>query len=234
MALPQTALLKDLTRIGLICTGITRRDWRTRLKEPLAAARKSSALLFHQALRGDLIMIARGEHEILRGGLRTDQAMDIEGEEVERRRLFPLHGNGLNMVPGGRAGFAFLANMRGQGGRKVQPGETEEVFADIVAAMFDKAGGAANGSAISALWRDDLNTRVRVMTGAPNRLSELQIASARIWQASDWPLEKIVANLKGIDGRGANELQVRRLPEGKTYGSIPDRYLPPPQDEARH
>lgn len=220
---PTVTPLSNLVEAGLIYTGITRRDWRTRLKEHVSASKRGSGLLFHQALRGDLMPVASVEHEVLRVGLTADEAMDIEEAEVERRSLHPLHRNGLNMVPGGKAGLAFIANMRGPGGGKPRPGEAEEAYADLIPGLVGGAAGG-DGSAISALWRENLDYRVRVMTGSEKRLSELQIASARIWQASGWPLEKIVEKLQGIDGRGASERQVRRLLEGKTYGSIQGRF----------
>ncbi|OSP53724.1 hypothetical protein [Pseudoruegeria sp. SK021] len=209
---------------GLVYTGLTSRDWATRLKEHQRAARSGSGTLFHHALRDHFFPIVKTEHEILRVGLTRAEAMRLEEIEIEAKSLFPIHNRGLNMIPGGEAGMRFISKWRKTDGSLPDPGRVEEAYDDALSEMLNarRADCAPDGSAIARLWAENLSYRIGVTCGRSDRLSQLQITFARIWDACGWPQEKIALNLDGVDRRRATLSQVRDLLAGRTYAEIPN------------
>lgn len=72
------------------------------------------------------------------------------------------------------------------------------------------------------------------MTNQSNRMSYSQICNARLWHVSGWPIDKILENISGMDGRVVTHDQLKRLLDGKSYASIPHVLIPikpdPPLD----
>lgn len=103
---------KILFRDYKIYIGLTKRTWQTRYKEHLRAARKGSKLLFHSILAKPItskFQVGGIEHSVLRCGTSAEAADVIEEQEVSSRswvKNFPK--NGLNMIPGGHAGYEYL------------------------------------------------------------------------------------------------------------------------------
>lgn len=208
---------------GFVYTGLTSRDWATRLREHKQAAAAGSHTLFHRALRGELFAIEATEYEVLRAGLTREEALRLEEIEVEAKSLYPLHRNGLNMIPGGLAGLRFIASFRKDGTPLPDPGRVEEAYVEgLDRIMSDTGGNGPDGSALRRLWAEDLAFRVRAITGRADRLSQLQITFARIWAAAEWSVEKIAEKLQGLGGRGATVEQIKRLLAGRTYRDIPN------------
>ena len=213
--------------------GITGRSWQQRSLEHQYAARRGSYLLFHRALRSELFEVFAHEHIVLRAGLSRAQALRIEEVEVEERTLHYTHPNGLNMIPGGEAGLRFLASMT----RRPASSIGLETVDDLLEAEVNRslrqpglAGLPVNGCnsnpKLAALWKTNLDFRIRVMTGSDNRLSYSQICNARLWHACGWSLDKIWASLNGMDGRVVSHDQLQRLLDGKSYQSIPHVLIP--------
>lgn len=213
-------------RTGLVYTGLTSRDWATRLKEHRRAAHSGSGTLFHRALRDAFFPIVKTEHEVLRTGLSRAEAMHLEEIEIEATSLFPVHDRGLNMIPGGEAGMRFISRWRKGGGTLPDPGRVEECYADALSEMLKarRSDCGLDGSAIARLWAENLTYRIGVTCGRSDRLSQLQITFARIWDASGWTAEKIAQNLDGVDQRRATLSQVQDLLSGRTYIEIPNLF----------
>lgn len=205
--------------------GITGRSWQQRSQEHHYAARRGSLLRFHRALRNEFFDIFAHEHIVLRAGLNRAQALRIEEIEVEERTLHDLHPNGLNMIPGGEAGLRYLASMIKRPRSAI---DLEKVDALLEQAIVDSLRQPGlnvkkqhTNEKLAALWRDDIAFRIRAMTSQNNRLSYLQIRSARIWHAAGWALKKIFEKIKGMEDRVIQEDQISRLLDGKTYQTIP-------------
>ena len=205
--------------------GLTSRTWQQRAKEHAYAAQRGSCLLFHRALRGDLFDVFVHEHIVLRAGLSRPQALWIEEVEVEKRTLRDAHPHGLNMIPGGEAGLRFLSTMTKRPASGIDLDSVDSLLEAEINRSLRQPGlgirGAHTNAKLAALWQSDIDFRIRTMTGQAKRLSYRQIRSARIWQASGWAIDKILAHLNGMDGRAVTMDQLQRLLDGKTYESIP-------------
>jgi hypothetical protein len=187
-------------------------------------------LLFHRALRGEISPIASVEHIVERAGLTEKEAMEIEEKEVEKRSLHSLHPNGLNMIPGGYAVLKFVHHFADRTGFAIATELSVDTIETVLAAIqrhslirhFNTADMRRINAEISRLWAEDINYRINVITGHDNRFSLKQIKAARIWHASGWPAEKILACLQEMDQKRIGVDQLERLLQGKTYASIPD------------
>jgi hypothetical protein len=214
----------------LLYVGITRRTWLERYRQHCNDMRRGSNLLFHRALRGEFCHIGNLEHIVERAGLTEKQALEIEEKEVEKRSLHSLHPGGLNMIPGGYAGFKCVHNFASRTGYKLD----EELSADTLEAVlvdvqrhslkkhFKTTDMKRVNDEIARLWREDIHFRINATTNHQNRFSYQQIKAARIWEASGWSNEKILESLHKIDTKKIGMDQLERLLKGETYASIPD------------
>ena len=170
------------------------------------------------------------EHIVLRAGLSRAQALRIEEVEVEERTLHYTHPNGLNMIPGGDAGLRFLSSMTKRPASSIGLETIDDLLEAEVNRSLRQPGlqikGAQPNSKLAALWKTNLDFRIRVMTGSDSRLSYSQICNARLWHASGWSIDKIWASLNGMDGRVVSHDQLQRLLDGKSYQSIPHVLIP--------
>jgi hypothetical protein len=205
--------------------GITSRTWQRRSMEHQYAARRGSLLRFHRALRGELFEVLAHEHIVLRAGLNRPQALHIEEVEVEARTLHDTHPNGLNMIPGGEAGLRFLSTMLKRPASSIQVDDIDGLLEEAVNKNLRQPAlgvkGNQTNAKLAALWQESIEFRIKAMTYQGCRMSYPQIRCARIWHAAGWSLEKIHANLTGLDGRALKLSQVQRLLEGKSYETIP-------------
>jgi len=214
----------------LLYVGITKRTWLERYRQHCNDMRRGSNLLFHRALRGEFCHIGVFEHIVERAGLTEKQALEIEEKEVEKRSLHSLHPGGLNMIPGGYAGFKCVHNFASRTGYKLDKelsaDTLEAVLVDVQQQNLKKHFKTTNikriNDEIARLWREDINFRIKATTGQQNRFSFRQIQAARIWDASGWSKGKILESLHKIDTKKIGMDQLERLLKGETYASIPD------------
>ena len=205
--------------------GLTSRTWQKRSMEHQNAANRGSMLLFHRALRGELFKVFAHEHIVIRAGLNRAQALRVEEVEVERRTLRDLYPTGLNMIPGGLAGMRFLAKMTKRSVSSIEVDAMDDLLESAINQSLRQPGlkvkGAQTNAKLSALWKEDIEFRIKAMTNQQCRLSHQQIRAARIWSASGWALEKIHEHVNGMGGRRASIDQVKRLLDGIIYWTIP-------------
>jgi len=210
--------------------GITSRTWQSRAMEHQYAARRGSMLLFHRALRGEMIKVKAHEHIVVRAGLSRTQALQIEEIEVEQRTLHGLHPEGLNMIPGGEAGLRFLSKMTKQPASHIKIDDIDGLLEAAVNNSLRQPGikvkGAHTNAKLAALWRENIQFRIKAMTNAQCRMSYRQIRAARIWDAAGWSLEKIHEYINGMDGRQVSLEKLQRLLDGKSYETIPHLLIP--------
>jgi len=221
---------KDYQNNSLVYVGITKKTWQTRYHQHCCDSGRGSNLLFHRALRGEMGSIGVMEHIVERAGLTEKQAMEFEEKEVEKRSLHSLYKNGLNMIPGGYAGLKYVHHFADRTGyalqRELTVDSVESVLADVqrhtLSRHFHSTDIQRINAEIARLWAEDPNYRINVMTNHQNRFSFRQIQAARIWYASGWPMEKILAHLKQMDSRKISMDQLEQLLRGETYASIPE------------
>ena len=215
---------------SLLYVGITKRTWQERYKEHCYSMKNGSNLRFHRALRGELCAISTIEHIVERAGLTEHQALELEEKDVEKRSLFSLHPNGLNMIPGGYAGFKYIHQYALRTGfkinKKIVPDNFEDFLVEIqgkaLESNFKTSDIKKINAVISRLWAEDIDFRINATTKQRNRFSYVQIQAARIWHASGWSKEKILEHLHKMDTRKVSMEQLERLLDGKTYAAIPD------------
>jgi hypothetical protein len=189
--------------------GVTKRGWRTRWAEHVRAANSGSHYRFHQAIRNWQGRAQSISHTVISCGLSEKKAMDMEESMIGFETLYPL---GLNMIPGGNAGLAYL--------RKIGAlGKNERISADdrqdVINRFFDRASrkGLPNPLA-AANW---LNSEYaeKVICAGPDRLKPQQIRDARYMASLGQDAQTIATR---IDAR--NIAQVERLLSGSTYSRV--------------
>lgn len=219
---------------NLLYYGITRRGWMKRFNEHMTnAMRNSSPLLFHRALResiaGRLVQnygpgaatgsdeevpkkVLVGNHHVLcAAGLSKDQALETE-EYLVGKRSFG-HADGLNMIPGGKAGVGYLHKL------KVIP-QDQVVFEDqdkervLVEYLQSHPRKGVSNTLIAQRWLDE-DYATRVICGGIGRLSPEQIRSIREAALKG---HDVVEIKKMIDA--SSERQVKHVVERKTYTRI--------------
>ena len=82
--------------------------------------RNGSYYRFHRCLRNEFFEIGAIDHIIDRAGITENEAMEIEEKNVEKQSLYPIFPKGLNMIPGGKAGFKFLHEYAKRTGYKIE------------------------------------------------------------------------------------------------------------------
>lgn len=189
--------------------GITKRGWRTRWAEHISAAKSGSHYRFHKAIRQWYGVAKSMSHSIVACGLSERAAMAVEEDLVERYTLYP---NGLNMVPGGNAGLAYLRTIGALGQReRVSPDDRQ----NVINRFFERASrkGLANPLA-AANWLNP-DYAEKVICAGPGRLKPQQIRDARFLSSLGRDTAAIASQV------GArNTEQVRRLLSGDTYSRI--------------
>lgn len=218
----------------LLYYGITKRGWMKRFNEHMTdAMRDASPLLFHRALRESIAgrvvqrfgagaatgsdeevpkKVLVGNHHVLcAAGLSKEGALATE-EYLVGKRSFG-HPSGLNMIPGGNAGIAYLHKLKVIPESRVvfEDQDRERVLGEYLKAHPRK--GVSN-ILIAQRWLDE-DYATRVICGGAGRLSIAQIRAIR------------EAALKGHDAAEIKEMidagserQVKGVVEGKTYTRI--------------
>lgn len=200
----------DDQRIANSCyTGVTKRGWRTRWSEHLRSAESGSHYRFHRAIRQWQGVARATTHMVVALCPSESAAMDIEEGLVERDSLYPL---GLNMIPGGRSGLAYL--------RKIGAiGANERVGVDdrqsIINRFFERATRKGLPNPLAAANWLDAHYAERVICAGPDRLKAQQIRDARFFASMGRDAADIAQRV------GArNVAQIERVLSGSTYSRI--------------
>lgn len=207
----QFVALRDATPIeGAIYTGVTKRGWRTRWSEHLRGANSGSHYRFHRAIRqyhGAANVMSH--HLIVACGLSEQTALEMEETYVASDSLYPL---GLNMVPGGNKGLAYLRSIGAIGkNERVAPDDRQA----IINRFFERVSRKGLPNPMAAANWLDANYAERVMCAAEDRLKPQQIRLARFLSSMGHDAPAIAEQV------GArNVSQVRRLLAGETYSRV--------------
>ncbi|SOB75341.1 hypothetical protein SAMN04488490_0921 [Marinobacter sp. LV10R510-11A] len=204
--------------------GLTSRNWQTRYKEHQRDALTGSELLFHTSLRkvlnvDSLVQAGLGSFELVRKGaallseleyvnLTYEEAMQVEEKLVERT----LYPKGLNMIPGGFAGFQFLHKL-GYLNRttKVSVDERDHASAKY---LLDAESGVRVAPWVKKNWSSD-EFYEQVIFKRSNTLNRDQVISIRKY-GNEWGFDSdLIANLVG-----ANLRQVRDVLSEKYYSRV--------------
>jgi len=203
--------------------GITSRNWQTRYKEHQRDALNGSNLIFHTTLRETLncdgiIQSGVGAFDVVRKGavllselqyvnLDYEYAMDIEEKMVERT----LYPKGLNMIPGGFAGFKFLHKL-GYLAKEKTSLEDRDYAANKY--ITDKGSRPHFAPWVTENWAKD-EYYEQVIFKRNNTLNRDQVLSIRKY-GGEWGFDcDVIANLVG-----ANPRQVRDVLSSKYYSRV--------------
>lgn len=214
--------------------GITKRGWMKRFNEHMSnALRKHSRLLFPETLRegimGRMIQLHGPEvvdigsdpapkkimvgnyHVVCAAGLDEHQAMATEEYLVEKYS-FGLP-TGLNMIPGGKAGIAYLHRLNVlPTGRPVVLDEDREQILDSY--LKDHPRKGLPNPLIAKLWKND-DYAVQIICSGERRLTVGQVQEIRRYAAEGMNVKAIT---RKVGAR--NERQVQNVIEGRTYARI--------------
>lgn len=194
---------------GLTYIGVTKRGWQTRWTEHQAAAQRGSRYRFHDAIRAWGDRATTVAHSVIAVGQSEQQAMALEEKMVGFESLYP---RGLNMIPGGYAGLAYLRSI-GAAGRN-EPLTPDDKH-DIINRFFEATARKGQPNPLAAaLWQDPSYAE-RVICGPDDRLKPDQIRMARYLASMGSSPAEIAAQV------GARNVpQVHRLLSGSTYSRI--------------
>lgn len=190
-------------------TGVTKRGWRTRWAEHLRAAQSGSHYRFHEAIRQWQGVARMTMHQII-GHAKSEQlAMSMEERIVARDTLYPL---GLNMIPGGNAGLAYLRRIGAIG-------NNERVSVDdvqrVINRFFENTSRKGIPNPLAAANWLDPDYAEKVICAGPDRLKAQQIRDARVLSLLGHDVGAIAEKV------GARNVdQVRRVLSGETYSRI--------------
>lgn len=190
-------------------TGVTKRGWRTRWAEHLHAASSGSHYRFHQAIKQWQGIATTTMHQIIGHATTEHLAMAMEERIVARDTLYPL---GLNMIPGGNAGLAYL--------RKIGAlGASERVGVDdaqkLINRFFENTSRKGLPNPLAAANWLDPSYAEKVICSGPDRLKAQQIRNARFFSSLGYDVEDVAERV------GARNVeQVQRLLSGSTYSHI--------------
>lgn len=190
------------TPLGYV--GLTKQRWFQRFSQHLSAAKAGSPYLFHKAFRDhpDVLLM----HKVIFCGFDEETALQYEEKYVGILSLYPL---GLNMIPGGRAGFAYLSKL----GHQARSAEERDATAELLAGR-ESIEGRPN-PLCAARWESDPDFVERVICGHSGRLTTDQVRQIRLGASIGQPAELLADVLAG-----GNLRQVKGLLAGHTYARI--------------
>ena len=192
------------TETPLPYVGMTKQRWFDRYAQHVSSARAGSPYLFHKAIREH--QKARVLHKVFFCELDQDRAFEYEEECVEMFGLYPL---GLNMIPGGRAGFAYLANLG------LRAGTSEERDSAVEQLSSRESLEGRPNPLCAARWESDSNFVERVICGHSGRLTVEQVRLIRLGASYGKSIETLA-----LQSAARNIRQVRNVLSGRTYGRI--------------
>jgi len=191
--------------------GVTSRHWMKRLREHEADSLSGSPFLFHRALREKIKDVSWFCSTLLAAGKTKDEAYGMEEYLISKYSLYPMHGNGLNMIPGGYEGIRWLGKMGEKVNRDTEP-EDRDIASMRIVEQHPKLGNP--NPAVAMRWEDDSYAEA-VICGRENRLSVENVRLIRMMAAEGYTKQSI---LKTIEGSGLT--QISRVLAGLTYSRI--------------
>lgn len=191
------------TDVPLAYIGMTKQRWFDRYNQHLSAAKSGSALLFHEGLRKHLDKSI--VHRVFFTEFTHDQALENEEEFVAKMGLYPL---GLNMIPGGMAGFKYL----GQLGLAARNAEDRDAAVERLSAR-EHLDGRQN-PLNAARWASDPQFVERVVCGHSGRLTVDEVRQIRKLGAAG------KTNVEIQRATSKSKRQVVDVIAGRTYGRI--------------
>lgn len=190
-------------------TGVTKRGWRKRWSEHLHAANSGSHYRFHKAIKQWQGVATVTMHHVIAHANSEQRAMTAEERIVARDTLYPL---GLNMIPGGNAGLAYLRRIGALG-------KNERVGVDdvqqVINRFFENTSRKGIPNPLAAANWLDPDYAEKVICAGPDRLKAQQIRDARYLASLGHDVD-IVAERVGA----RNVDQIRRVLSGSTYSRI--------------
>ncbi|MGF6209437.1 hypothetical protein [Pseudomonas frederiksbergensis] len=197
---------------GYFYIGITARDWQRRWAEHSAAIKRGSRLKFHRVFREEeaknrLTFI---HHKVMGVTDSLEQVQQLEEAFVaghwSDERL-------LNMIPGGKAGLAYLHKHRMLSRNiDLQPDDIETAQENWL------RSSPRNGMPapwIAELWKDP-KYALAVICGASNRLSVDQVLAIRAMGQAGATAE-VIGPRVGV----TNLDKIKRVLDGRTYSRVP-------------
>ena len=192
------------TEVPLGYTGITKNRWFDRYSQHIASAKAGSSLLFHKALikHQDLVVL----HKVFFCDLEYENALEQEEDIVRMFSLYPL---GLNMIPGGKAGFEYLGKL----GVKAKNSEERDLSVEELSSR-ESLSGRPN-PLCAARWETDPDYAERVICGHSGRLTAEQVRLVRLGVSCGMSPPEIASDINA-----SSVQQVRNIISGKTYGRV--------------
>lgn len=192
------------TDVPLAYIGISKQRWFDRLSQHVSSARAGSPYLFHRAL------IEHQEkplmHKVFICDVSLESALNFEEEFVGHLSLYPL---GLNMIPGGKAGIAYLRKL-GVAAKSLK--ERDQALEML--ARQDQIGGRPN-PLCAARWATDDQFVERVICGHSGRLTADQVRRIRLLASFGKSEEQIMQLVSARNYR-----QVENVMKANTYSRI--------------
>lgn len=190
------------TPIGYV--GMTKQRWFDRYAQHVSSARTGSPYLFHRAIREH--QNSQILHKVFMCELDHSRALECEEEWVGMFGLYPL---GLNMIPGGKAGFAYLGKL----GLQARTSEERDSTVEKLSAR-ETLEGRPN-PLCAARWESDSDFVERVICGHSGRLSVEQVQIIRVGASLGKSIESLA-----LESSARNLRQVKNVLSGKTYHRI--------------
>lgn len=194
---------------GATYTGVTGRGWRTRWAEHFRAANSGSHYRFHAAIRQWHDTAKLIVHAVVHFASSEERAMEIEEAWVAKDSLYPL---GLNMIPGGNAGLAYLRTIGALGTKERVSVDDRQA---VINRFFERATRKGLPNPLAAANWLDPSYAEKVICAGPDRLKAQQIRDARFLSSLGHDANSITTQV------GARNVeQIQRLLDGTTYGRI--------------
>lgn len=192
-------------------TGVTKRGWRARWQQHVTAANAGSNCLFHRTIRNfqQDVKTKLMFHDIVACVNSEQTAMDIEEYFIDRDSLYP---NGLNMIPGGNAGLAYLRKIGALGAKEHVGVDDREL---IINRFFDRTSRKGLPNPLAAANWLNSDYAEKVICSGPDRLKPQQIRDARFFSSLGQDAETVAVRV------GARNVeQIERMLSGRTYSRV--------------
>lgn len=196
---------------GYFYIGITSRDWQRRWAEHRAAIKRGSRLKFHRVFREEEARnrMTFVHHKVMGVADSLDKIQVLEEKYVaghwEDERL-------LNMIPGGKAGVAYLHRHQILS-RKTAP-QPDEIEVAQENWLRENPRKGIPAPWVAENWRNPAYAQA-VICGGKNRLSVDQVMAIRAMGQAGATAE-VIAPRVGALSIG----QIKRVLDGRTYGRV--------------